>query len=314
MTSSDESGQHLRPGRSWHTRSQPYSQEDTPLAEAAIVKDLEDEPDNDLDDPAIHSRLSASSSRVSMVGSYRRPSFMPAGLRATSVIGRERSNRDPTETERHEARLEEQSLLKDNKILPPPRPQQGRRSKSYGGTRSHESSSANIAGGNGNIPNEPDDHFGDGLNSSREELSATEPLLGTGNSPNQDSDGPRALDKIWEEAVMAGKIRTTWRRETKVLTRYSAPLILTFLLQYSLTGASIFTVGHLGKIELGAVSLASMTANITGYAVYQGLATSLDTLCAQAYGSGRKTLVGLQTQRMVCPLVMMDSLILSVSS
>lgn len=42
-----------------------------------------------------------------------------------------------------------------------------------------------------------------------------------------------------------------------------------------------------------------MTAQITGYAVYQGLSTSLDTLCAQAYGSGRKTLVGLQLQRMV---------------
>lgn len=42
-----------------------------------------------------------------------------------------------------------------------------------------------------------------------------------------------------------------------------------------------------------------MTANITGYAIYQGLATSLDTLCAQAYGSGKKKLVGLQTQRMV---------------
>lgn len=42
-----------------------------------------------------------------------------------------------------------------------------------------------------------------------------------------------------------------------------------------------------------------MSANITGYAVYQGLATSLDTLCAQAYGSGKKKLVGLQMQRMV---------------
>lgn len=47
------------------------------------------------------------------------------------------------------------------------------------------------------------------------------------------------------------------------------------------------------------VSLASMTANITGYAIFQGLATSLDTLCAQAYGSGRKHLVGLQCQRMI---------------
>ena len=71
------------------------------------------------------------------------------------------------------------------------------------------------------------------------------------------------------------------------------------MLQYSLTVASIFTVGRLGTIELGAVSLASMTANITGYAIYQGLATSLDTLCSQAYGSGKKHLVGLQLQRMV---------------
>ena len=42
-----------------------------------------------------------------------------------------------------------------------------------------------------------------------------------------------------------------------------------------------------------------MSANITGFAIYQGLTTSLDTLCAQAYGSGRKKLVGLQMQRMV---------------
>ena len=42
-----------------------------------------------------------------------------------------------------------------------------------------------------------------------------------------------------------------------------------------------------------------MTASITGYAVYAGLATSLDTLCSQAYGSGRLHLVGLQLQRML---------------
>jgi MATE family multidrug resistance protein len=45
--------------------------------------------------------------------------------------------------------------------------------------------------------------------------------------------------------------------------------------------------------------LSSVTASITGYAVYQGLATALDTLCAQAYGSGRPHLVGLQLQRML---------------
>ncbi|KAI0592053.1 hypothetical protein Alg130_00654 [Pyrenophora tritici-repentis] len=56
---------------------------------------------------------------------------------------------------------------------------------------------------------------------------------------------------------------------------------------------------EIGTDELGAVSLATMTANITGLAIYEGLATSLDTLCAQAYGSGKKTMVGLHLQRMV---------------
>lgn len=41
-----------------------------------------------------------------------------------------------------------------------------------------------------------------------------------------------------------------------------------------------------------------MSASITCFAPFQGLATSLDTLCAQAYGSGHKHLVGLQFQRM----------------
>jgi MATE family multidrug resistance protein len=63
------------------------------------------------------------------------------------------------------------------------------------------------------------------------------------------------------------------------------------------TITSIFTVGRLGRLELGAVSLATMTANITCYAPFQGLSTCLDTLCAQAYGSGHKHLVGLQLQR-----------------
>lgn len=100
---------------------------------------------------------------------------------------------------------------------------------------------------------------------------------------------------------MTGTVNTetTPRYEAKIIAQYSWPIILASILQYSIPVASVFTVGHLGKIELGAVSLGSMTANITAYAVYQGLATSLDTLCAQAYGSGHKHLVGLQCQKMV---------------
>ncbi|EUC45480.1 hypothetical protein COCMIDRAFT_95361 [Bipolaris oryzae ATCC 44560] len=97
----------------------------------------------------------------------------------------------------------------------------------------------------------------------------------------------------------AEELGTTARQEAKLLFKYSVPLMGTYLLQYSFSLVTIFVVGHIGTDELGAVSLATMTANITGLAVYEGLATSLDTLCAQAYGSGKKTMVGLHLQRMI---------------
>ena len=92
---------------------------------------------------------------------------------------------------------------------------------------------------------------------------------------------------------------TTWTAESKLLARNSPPLFLTYLLQYSFPMTAVIIAGHLGTNELGAVSLASMTANVTGFAIYEGLATSLDTLCSQAYGAGKKELVGIHLQRMV---------------
>lgn len=64
---------------------------------------------------------------------------------------------------------------------------------------------------------------------------------------------------------------TNWHTEARILANYSICLLITFVLQASLNVVSIVTVGHLGKVELGAASLASVTANITGYAVYRGL-------------------------------------------
>jgi len=94
--------------------------------------------------------------------------------------------------------------------------------------------------------------------------------------------------------------QTTISQEIAILARNSAPLIGSYLLQYTFSLITISVAGHLGNDELAAVALALMTANITGYAVYEGLATGLDTLCAQAYGAGRLDLVGLHVQRMAC--------------
>ena len=98
--------------------------------------------------------------------------------------------------------------------------------------------------------------------------------------------------------------QTTVFQEIQILAKNSAPLIVTYLLQYIFSLTTISVVGHLGTDELAAMALALTTANITGFAVYEGLATSLDTLCAQAYGAGRLDLVGLHVQRMVCLLLL----------
>lgn len=84
-----------------------------------------------------------------------------------------------------------------------------------------------------------------------------------------------------------------------------------------------FSAGQLGKDELAAVSLATMTANLTvlfpyifltssvcanqtkqGYALYQGFVTALETLCTQSYGAGQYTQVGLHFQRCVILLML----------
>lgn len=93
-------------------------------------------------------------------------------------------------------------------------------------------------------------------------------------------------------------LKTTFAIETRMLLRYSVPLIVTFILEHLFSIVCLLVVGHLGKNELAAVSLASMTSTIT-LAIFEGIATSLDTLCPQAYGAGNYELVGIHVQRCI---------------
>ncbi|KKK25214.1 hypothetical protein ARAM_001046 [Aspergillus rambellii] len=246
----------------------------SPLAEAAIARDLEEYADDEdsvltEDDTSGISTIRPvigslpGTAPHSLAGSYQRPSFFTTVSHAT-VVPHGLENEGLTPREREQAIEDERQLLADSNCLVSSVGAKGQRRRSEAGA-----------------------------------AETTSLLAGEDRCPGFNAAEDEDIDRKWEEAVVAGLIQTTWQREAKVIGKNAAPLIVTFLLQYSLTVASIFTLGHLGKKELGAVSLASMSANITGYAVYQGLATSLDTLCAQAYGSGKKKLVGLQMQRMV---------------
>jgi len=266
-----------------------------PIAQASLARDLEEasddeaaisDDDSDSDGSTLQRSTSHPGGNYSFSGGYRRPSFAGAGNRATLIPRVVHEQDKLSKEERQRIIEEERSLLRDNNLIPPKHPQadEGRRRSIFAIPRGERKAT------------QDEEATAPGITTATE----ASPLLGDPSLPYGGQNDPKKISQKWEEAVAAGMIHTTWQREAKVLARYTAPLMVTFVLQYSLTVASIFTVGHIGTVELGAVSLASMTANITGYAIYQGLATSLDTLCAQAYGSGRKKLVGLQMQRMVC--------------
>jgi MATE family multidrug resistance protein len=228
---------------------------------------------------------------------FRRPSGVAYGG-TRPVLGPQSGDVDEaglSPLERKQSRNAERSLLRDNHILPPKHQAVGKPRPDNFAARAYRwifSTKIRRADEEGpGIVVQPPDERAPLLGGA---AAATGPVPEQPSSPVSDDD----LDEQWIQAVAEGRIRTTWQREAKTLAEYSGPLVATFFLQYSINVASIFAVGRIGKLELGAVSLANMSAAITCLAPFQGLATSLDTLCAQAYGSGHKKLVGLQFQRM----------------
>lgn len=89
------------------------------------------------------------------------------------------------------------------------------------------------------------------------------------------------------------------RAELWFLPRCSVPLVVTYLLQFLPIVLTTLIAGHLSADDLAAASISGTTVAICGSAFIQGMATALDTLCAQTYGAGNHIGVGIHVQRMI---------------
>ncbi|KAI6383140.1 hypothetical protein MCOR25_000326 [Pyricularia grisea] len=302
-------GSSKNPGSSSHDFSTSFVasfRSSSPIAQEVIARDLAAcSDDEDLGDAEANGHgLDVYDSEIDGDNPlmYRRPSGIAFGTARPVLAAQNVEDSILTRNEWKQSLDAERSLLRDNHILPPKHahPEQlgllGRLRKRFFSTKvprpsgSDEEAGPDPAG----IPTEESPLLGGSGDNTLRRHSSSGPAVEGGH-----------LSETWEAAVAAGHIKTTWQREAKTLAVYSRSLVVTFLLQYSVNITSILAVGRIGKVELGAVSLATMSANILCYAPIQGLATSLDTLCAQAYGSGHKHLVGLQLQRMTAFLLLL---------
>ncbi|CAK7895817.1 ethionine resistance-conferring protein 1 [[Candida] anglica] len=128
-------------------------------------------------------------------------------------------------------------------------------------------------------------------------MNAEEPLL-TGSLDHERYD---AITQHPSKGQLGYEV--TIKSESKFILKSVGPLAVTFFLQSLLSITTIFAAGRLGPRELSAATLAVCTFNITGLAVYQGMATCLDSFCSQAYGAQKPLHVGMYFQR--CSLMML---------
>lgn len=214
----------------------------SPLAQQVLARDLEECSDDDLvDTDALDVLSDSDSDKEPGPTLYRRPSGIAFGTARPALGPGGLDEPFLTAVERHRSRDAERSLLRDNHLLPPKHPAP----KRPGFLRSLYKRMFSTK-----VPIREEDE--EAPRTAAVGPSETSPLLGgTGENGGHGHDH---LNEQWEAAVAAGQIKTTWQREAQTLAVYSRSLIVTFLLQYSINVASIFAVGRIGKVELGAVS------------------------------------------------------------
>ncbi|XP_072325947.1 multidrug and toxin extrusion protein 1-like [Scyliorhinus torazame] len=101
--------------------------------------------------------------------------------------------------------------------------------------------------------------------------------------------------------LFLGKV-TRWTpvnfwQEAKHISRLAGPVFLTELMMLLINVVSFAFCGHLGKVELDAVSLATSSISVAGISIGTGLSSACDTLISQTFGSKNLKRIGVILQR-----------------
>ncbi|KAF7663219.1 hypothetical protein LDENG_00216800, partial [Lucifuga dentata] len=140
----------------------------------------------------------------------------------------------------------------------------------------------------------------------RPETTATADIKGINGASKAAEAGPADLGP-GEGFCMKTKracIPEIYWNETVQLFKLAGPVVISQLMTFLISFVSMVFCGHLGKIQLAAVSLAVAVVNVSGISIGTGLSLTCDTLISQTYGSGNLKRVGVVLQRGVLILLL----------
>lgn len=100
----------------------------------------------------------------------------------------------------------------------------------------------------------------------------------------------RSLSKL-------GRLRRGGGVELGNLFRLAAPAIVVYLLNNVTSMSTQIFCGHLGNLQLAAVSLGNNGIQLLAYGVMLGMGSAVETLCGQAYGAHKYEMLGIYLQR-----------------
>ncbi|XP_069459700.1 multidrug and toxin extrusion protein 2 isoform X1 [Ovis canadensis] len=106
------------------------------------------------------------------------------------------------------------------------------------------------------------------------------------------------------QTVPLGLVPVGFGAEARTLFVLSGPLFLFQMLNFMVYVVSTVFCGHLGTVELAAVTLSVAFVNVCGVSVGFGLSSACDTLMSQSFGSPNKKHVGVILQRGVLVLLL----------
>ncbi|KAH8512136.1 hypothetical protein H0E87_009369 [Populus deltoides] len=99
--------------------------------------------------------------------------------------------------------------------------------------------------------------------------------------------------------------------ELKLLFQLAAPAVIVYLLNNVISMSTQIFCGHLGNLELAAVSLGNTGIQVFAYGLLLGMGSAVETLCGQAYGANSYEILGIYLQRSII-LLMLTALPLMV--